>query len=56
MSEATETKILTKDEYIKEIQTGAALHVFNTETNRIEIIQRDGWYSPKTKRKLINIE
>jgi len=56
MSEATETKRLTPKEYAQEIQSGAALHVFNTETNRAEVIQRDGWYSPQTRKKMINIE
>jgi len=56
MSEATATKELTLEEYTQEVQSGAALHVFNTETKRIEVIQRDGWYSPQTKKKLVNVE
>jgi hypothetical protein len=56
MGESTETKELTKAEYVREVQTGAALHVFNTETERVEVIQRDGYYSPQTMKKLVNIE
>ena len=52
LTEATKTKELTETEYKKGVASGDLLHVFNLETKKVETIQRDGWYSPKTKNKL----
>jgi hypothetical protein len=47
---------LTRQEYEDGVKSGKFLHVFNIETKKISVIQRDGYYPPKTREKLINIE
>ena len=49
-------KKLTEGEYIAGVKSGDFLHVFDMNTNRVMVIQRDGYYPPEQLNKLVNLE